>query len=79
MRYCPRAIAVPRVRYFAAVMALTLMPSLREAAHAQTIVFHNTDAGRPLRVEDALAVPRYALDLSLAPSWRGNAWSGATG
>ena len=44
--------------------------------------YYNTDAGRPIRTEDAYAIERYALDLHLAPvtvSWRRSgervAWS----
>ena len=40
------------------------------AAHAQVIAFHNTERGRPFRVEDAATIPRYALDLTLLPSWQ---------
>ena len=29
--------------------------------------YYNTDAGRPVRIEDAYAIERYALDLHLAP------------
>jgi hypothetical protein len=36
------------------------------AARAQS-EYHNTDTGRPLRVEDALATERYAFELQLAP------------
>ncbi|HUQ47046.1 MAG TPA: transporter [Gemmatimonadaceae bacterium] len=44
---------------FAFLMAAT-------AAHAQTD-FYNTDAGRPLTIEDASATERYAFELQLAP------------
>ena len=46
---------------------LLLGPALLSA---QPAYFSNTDAGRPLRTEDAPALPRYALDLHLAPVWR---------
>jgi hypothetical protein len=36
------------------------------AARAQTD-YYNTDAGRPVRVEDAYATERYALELQVAP------------
>jgi hypothetical protein len=39
---------------------------LARHATAQT-EYHNTDTGRPLRVEDALATERYAFELQLAP------------
>ena len=42
---------------------LLLLPA---GAAAQT-GYYNTDVGRPIRVEDAYAVERYALDLHLAP------------
>jgi hypothetical protein len=45
------------------VSALVLLPA---AAAAQTD-YYNTDTGRPVRIEDAYAVERYALDLHLAP------------
>jgi hypothetical protein len=40
--------------------------ALAVPAHAQTD-YYNTDAGRPLRIEDAYAVERYAFELQLAP------------
>jgi hypothetical protein len=43
------------------ILALAAAP-----AHAQTDYF-NTDAGRPLTIEDAYATERYALELQLAP------------
>lgn len=47
----------------AAGVACLLTPSL---AGAQADVY-NTDAGRPVRTEDAYAIDRYLLDLYLAP------------
>lgn len=47
------------------LVALALLPSFRTAG-AQTD-YYNTDAGRPLRIEDAYATERYSLDLHLAP------------
>lgn len=60
-----RAPRSPRflARAAAAALSLTLASP---AARAQGDYF-NTDAGRPIRVEDAYAVERYALDLHLAP------------
>lgn len=46
-------------------------------ALAQNILLANTDAGRPFRVEDALALPRYALDLHVMPDWSGNGTAGS--
>lgn len=37
---------------------------------AQPANFHNTERGRPFRVEDASPIPRYALDITLLPSWQ---------
>ena len=37
---------------------------------AQPVTFHNTERGRPFRVEDASPIPRYAFDLTLLPSWQ---------
>jgi len=45
------------------LLLLTLLPS---AARAQTD-YYNTDAGRPVRIEDAYATERYAFELKLAP------------
>lgn len=45
------------------VGALLLVPAV---AGAQTD-YYNTDTGRPLRIEDAYALERYALDVHLAP------------
>ena len=42
---------------------IALMPAV---AAAQTD-YHNTDTGRPVRIEDAYAIERYALDLHIAP------------
>ena len=60
--------------------ALLLAPALLSA---QPAYFSNTDAGRPLRTEDAPALPRYALDIHLAPVWRASgdasAWGGTVG
>lgn len=56
----PRAAPV---RALAAAAALCLAPP---AARAQT-EYRNTDAGRPLRIEDALPEERYEFDFQLAP------------
>lgn len=48
------------------VPALLLGHLAAASAHAQTDYF-NTDAGRPIRVEDAYAIERRAIELQLAP------------
>ena len=58
------AVASPRLRSSLPLLtAIALMPA---AAAAQTD-YHNTDTGRPVRIEDAYAIERYALDLHIAP------------
>ena len=37
---------------------------------AQASAYANTDPGRPIWTEDALPLPRYALELYVAPRWR---------
>jgi hypothetical protein len=54
-----------RIPGIAAVAALALTSIARPAA-AQTD-YYNTDAGRPVRIEDAYPVERYAFELQLAP------------
>ncbi len=55
----------PKVRWLAVLLALAgmLVPA---AAHAQTD-YYNTDAGRPLQIEDAYAIERRAIELQAAP------------
>lgn len=49
------------------LLACALFPvTLPLAAAAQT-EYYNTDVGQPVRIEDAYAVKRYALDVHLAP------------
>lgn len=50
------------------LLGLTTIAGLAaaEVAHAQTD-YYNTDAGRPIRVEDAYPVERRAFELQLAP------------
>lgn len=63
-----------------ALVVAALMSGAAPTAGAQTAAY-NTDEGRPARVEDAAAIPRYALAASVTPSWtsfRGDAdgrWS----
>ncbi len=47
-------------------LAFALAAGLRAPAAAQTDWF-NTDAGRPVRIEDAYSTERYAFELKLAP------------
>ena len=49
-----------------AAAAAALAAGLAAPAAAQTD-YYNTDAGRPVRVEDAYPVERYAFELQLAP------------
>jgi len=51
---------------FAAVAAATAAVVTPFAAHAQTD-YYNTDLGRPLQIEDYLALERYGLELQAAP------------
>lgn len=54
----------------AAVLLLVGAGVAPAAVHAQAS-FHNTDPLRPLRLEDAFAIPRYALDVHVVPAWQG--------
>lgn len=54
---------VARRQSWIALLALSLAPG---ALHAQTD-FYNTDAGRPVRIEDAYPVERYAFEAQVAP------------
>ncbi|HEX5830393.1 MAG TPA: hypothetical protein VFY16_05385 [Gemmatimonadaceae bacterium] len=49
-----------------AVLALIALPFATSRASAQTD-FYNTDAGRPITVEDAYPIERRALEIQLAP------------
>lgn len=49
-----------------AVALLFLALSISKAIGAQT-QYYNLDAGRPIRVEDAVATERLGADLQLAP------------
>lgn len=49
----------------AAFLIVASLPALRTVG-AQTD-YYNTDAGRPIRIEDAYATERHSLDLHLAP------------
>src|SRR5688572_14514941 len=53
-------------RYVVAVAFLFAMLGLPGAAEAQTD-YYNTDAGRPVLIEDAHPTERYAFELQLAP------------
>jgi hypothetical protein len=53
-------------RGLAAALALLAAPPGARAASAQTD-YYNTDAGRPVRIEDAYPVERRAVELQLAP------------
>ena len=58
-----------RARVCLGVAALALATAAHPA-NAQTPGFFNTDPGRPLKVEDASAVPRFALDHYVASDWQ---------
>lgn len=53
-------------RHVRFLLSAALLLALGVPASAQTD-YYNTDTGRPLRIEDAYATERYALDLHLAP------------
>lgn len=53
-------------RRLGAIAAALLSLTAAVPAAAQTD-YYNTDAGRPLRIEDAIAVERHAFELQLAP------------
>lgn len=59
------------------LLAAFLVTVARDAG-AQTWTYSNTDAGRPVRVEDASALPRYVLDAYLAPALLVNGDAGNT-
>ena len=50
----------------ATVLTLSGLVSAAHGAEAQTD-YYNTDAGRPIQIEDAYATERYAFELQLAP------------
>ena len=53
--------------------AATAMVVLSGASADAQVTYRNTDIGRPVRIEDAVAFARYALDLYLSPialTWR---------
>ena len=58
--------------------ALCTLLGLAGSARAQALAYQNTELGRPFRVEDAYAVPRYALDLFVAPRWSSESARGAS-
>lgn len=55
-----------RTRIFAATAAVLASGAFARPADAQTD-YYNTDKGRPVTVEDASPVERYAFELQLAP------------
>lgn len=59
------AVASRRLRPFVRCTAAILL--LAPAGVAAQTDYYNTDTGRPVRIEDAYAVERHALDMHLAP------------
>lgn len=55
---------IQRIAFALAIFALAV--ATPEALHAQTD-YYNTDAGRPITVEDAYPTERYAFEFQLAP------------
>ena len=55
-----------RIRSFTAAVAALASTVTAHSAAAQTD-YYNTDKGRPVRIEDAYPVERYAFELQLAP------------
>lgn len=55
-----------RTRIFAATAAVLASGTFARSADAQTD-YYNTDRGRPVTIEDASPVERYAFELQLAP------------
>ena len=66
----PSRRLVPLFGTAVAAALLSVRPAL-----AQTD-YYNTDAGRPITVEDAYAVERFAFELQLAPLRLERAWRG---
>lgn len=63
---CPRQPVRTLTRRLLVVSAAVAMGTLPRTGRAQTD-YYNTDAGRPVRIEDAYPVERYAFELQLAP------------
>lgn len=56
-----------RAHGIASALALTALSCLAPAALAAQTDYYNTDAGRPIRIEDAHAIERRAMELQVAP------------
>lgn len=66
----PRSMAflrLPRLRRAHAVACGVLVASMAASALAAQTDYYNTDSGRPVRIEDAYPVERYAFELQVAP------------
>ena len=61
--------AAVRSRAVAQAWVVIALVAFTHALPGQALDVRNTATGRPFRVEDALTVPRYALDLHLVPAW----------
>jgi hypothetical protein len=67
MRICELTTGFMRWRrYSVNTIGVGLLAALPAVAAAQTD-YYNTDAGRPIRVEDAYATERYGFEVQLAP------------
>ncbi len=59
-------VHAPRFGVTGLIIAVTLLSAPFASLAAQTD-YYNTDAGRPVRIEDAYAIERRAVELQLAP------------
>jgi len=58
--------STPHLRVMGLLVAVTALAAPVASLSAQTD-YYNTDAGRPVRIEDAYAIERRAVELQLAP------------
>ena len=66
MPYPATPIRTPAGPRLAALLTTALLTTAASAASAQTD-YYNTDAGRPITVEDASAIERRAVEIQVAP------------
>lgn len=80
----PYRASVIRTGPLCAGVTAILLAAFAQVAAAQ-VTYRNTDIGRPLRVEDATALDRYALDVHISPvtfAWGADSsrqWSASPG